>query len=288
LQRLSVGGQATLYTAKTEATADEALPQGLIIKVYHPWWPDLESVVQDEMACLSRLRSLLHGRTIEGWQLHVPTVLYRSRQPHAIVMSSVPGRSVAWHLKTAGVLDRLLWESVSRAAIGALEEFWADGCSLYGDLNFHNLLCDPASRQLSFVDPGKPDEAWLCPGVARQWFPASRDLAYLLYSVASAVRSTLGKPGYRRRQVWLAEHALRVVLNQHTSADRAALLDEIEACARLHLATIEVSRSLAGCWRAFVRRSAAETLASMLHRLRAGETSQVQTDCAPVAQEVSR
>ena len=43
-----------------------------------------------------------------------------------------------------------------------------------------------------------PEGDYLCEGVTKLWYPASRDLAYMLFEVAVSVKSGLGDRSARR------------------------------------------------------------------------------------------
>ena len=112
---------------------------------------------------------------------------------------------------------------------------------------------------LSFVDPGMPEPSYLCDEVDRRVYPASRDLAYLMFDVATSERLWFGRPAARRRQRELADRVVHACLGGiGSAAAKAALLDEVDACARVHLRRIKASWSLAGTWRRLSRGSPPE------------------------------
>ena len=74
-----------------------------------------------------------------------------------------------------------------------------DSCRRYGDLSFNNILCDVVVKSLSFVDPGGQENGLHC-DVTGRWYPASHDLAYLLYDTGATVKDTLGNPRARWRK----------------------------------------------------------------------------------------
>src|SRR5207245_11795585 len=99
-----------------------------------------------------------------------------------------------------GVLPAEATEAIARTVGAALERCWSVEARIHGDLNFDNLLCDVEGRCLSFVDPGVLDSASLCSEVGRRWYPASRDLAHLLYETGVTVKRMFGNAGARRHQ----------------------------------------------------------------------------------------
>jgi hypothetical protein len=149
-----------------------------------------------------------------------------------------------------------------------LRKYWDGAARIYGDLDFNNILCDPPASTVCFIDPGMPEKAYECSAMPRRWYPASRDLAYVLYDVATSVRSVVGRPRVRRRRRMLIESMLRQFAGPLASDEqRQSLLAEIHACCSVHLGRINVSWSPAGIGRRAVRRAAERMIGRMLHRL---------------------
>ncbi len=224
--------------------------------------------LRDEFDSLARLHATVDGLVIRGWTIRAPRPLFAAEDSLGVAMTVVPGITLSSLLVRTGRLDRKLFESLAPAVVEAMRVYWSAENRVYGDFHLRNVLCDPATRCLSLVDPGMPGPAWLCPDAPRLWFPASRDLAYLLYYTASAVKLTLGKPVLRRRERWLATRLLDVALNTLAAPEqRGALREEIRACAAAHAAQIRPARSLAGLWRSSVRRVTARYVARVLDSL---------------------
>ena len=252
----------------------------LVIKLYKPRWPQLEAVARDEFESLGRLAERLNGRTIEGWTLATPIPVERCDGPHALVMTWVPGVPLQRILQTDGPLDAEALESISKAIVAAMEVYWPDEPRVYGDINLENIMCDPAERILGFVDPGMPEKSYLCESVSTEWFPRSRDLAYMLFDGCVALRATSTQRG-RSRQSQLLESVLRRFVGQTADANaRERLLNEIRACTRVHLKRIRVSHSPASLWRIILRRSLARSIDGILERL-ALEKPQRMDDVRP-------
>ncbi len=240
----------------------------LVVKVYKPAARSSAEVVRGQFASLSQCHARLNDRTLHGWKINAPAPLYHCEQPLALVMTRVPGASLTSCLKTSAVSAEAL-DSIARAVVGAMERFWSADAQIHGDLNFDNILCDPAAGILSFVDPGILESAFLCDGVSKRWYPASRDLAYLLYDTGVAVKKTLANPAARRRQERLAEGVLRVFLERAGSAgEKTSLLDETQACVRVYLNQLRVSSSPRGVWHLLLRRIASHRIEAILARLR--------------------
>jgi hypothetical protein len=189
--------------------------------------------------------------------------------PLALVMTMVPGRPLTSLLCDADNMTTEVLDTAPRAIVAAMERCWSVG-QLHGDLNFDNTLCDIANRSLSFVDLGLPTNSFLLgDDVPRRWYPASHDLAYMLYDTGVRVKSTVGNPKARLRQKLFAESILRAFIETIGSfEEKQRLLDEIEACARVHLKALCSSSSLA-LWRMIVKKIAARRVDAILLRLRA-------------------
>jgi hypothetical protein len=241
----------------------------LVVKLYKSGGRQSVEVVRYQFESLSRLHAQLNGTTARGWKIDSPVPLYRCEQPLALVMTMVPGKPLKHCLRTADPVVAAALESIADAVIAAMERYWSTDGGLYGELNFDNILCDVSRRSLSFVDPGSLDSVFRCDTVTRQWYPASRDLAYLLFDIETSIRKTIGNPGARHRRKWLAEKILRAfVLRNGPDYRTQCLLDEIGACARMHLKRIEASWSPRGIWRLFVRQTASHRIDQILGRLR--------------------
>jgi hypothetical protein len=184
-------------------------------------------------------------------------------------MTRVSGKPLKSCLRTANQVTAEALESIADAVIAVMERYWLADGGLYGELNFDNILCDVSQKSLSFVDPGSLEKVFLCDTVSRHWYPASRDLAYLLYDIETSVRATIGNPGARQRQKCLAEKILRAFVKRTGPGYwNQCLLDEIGACAQMHLKRIRASWSPRGIWRLFVRQTASRSIDEILGRLR--------------------
>ena len=175
-------------------------------------------------------------------------------------MTPVPGVPIATLIRQGEFADEL-HASVVRAITATLERFWAQSGRLYGDLNFRNILCDPATKTLSFLDCGIPEQAWLCDDVRKLWFPASRDLAYLLFSAAAEWKRSLGRPQARQCELQLASAVITEFMRGIDSPGRReSALYEIMACADEHLSWLRRSWSPRGLWRTLVKLRAEQSI----------------------------
>jgi hypothetical protein len=274
-QQLSEGAQASIFSVRRhDGQPVWQANYELIVKLYKPVaWQEV-GLVRGQFESLARLHARLHDCHCNGWKICVPAPLYQGEDPLAVVMTVVPGQSLNCCLERPGRLPPELLGTIAETVVVAMQRCWC-AAQIHGDLNFDNILCDVAARSLSFVDPGVIEDDFLCESVSRRWFPASRDLAYLLYDTGVTVKRTFANPGARQRQQTLSELVLRAFLKKIDPDEKHGLLDEVQACARVHLKRLRASWSLRGVWHLFLRRIAAYRIDQILGRLRAsGRTSQ--------------
>jgi hypothetical protein len=266
VRRLAEGLQARLFSVRAQHDADE-----LVVKAYRGEGPEERRAARDEFECLRRLHDRLDGTTRHGWTIRCPRPLHFCDRSLALVMTRVPGRTLSWHLARGGGPPPQVLDSISLAINSCLTRYWSGEPRLYGDLILNNVLCDLPSRTLSLVDPGMPERFYLCEAAPRAWYPASRDLAFLLFWTASLIRPSILHPILHARQKRMATRIVRTFVDDLGSdARRREATAEIEACARLHLGRIRVSASPGGLWRRFVRGAATRTIDRMLRELRGG------------------
>jgi O-antigen/teichoic acid export membrane protein len=271
VEPLNEGAQASVFAVRTQDRQPvwRTYPD-VVVKVYKAAARHQAGVVRDQFRSMSAWHARLEGSTINGWRIHAPVPLYQCDQPSALVMTWVPGRSLNACLETAGQVTPETLDSIATTIVAVMERCWSNDAQTHGDLNFDNILCDLATRSLAFVDSGAADTLCLCEDVSRPWHPAARDLAHMLYETEVRLKRTLGNPGARRRQRSLAERVLRGFLERVGPAERRnGLLDEIQACAQIHLNTLRPSWTPRGVWRRLVRAIATDRIHETLAALRA-------------------
>jgi hypothetical protein len=271
---LGEGAQAETYSirARDRRPSPEADPD-LVFKLYRAAVPGPGFAAADEFDALARLHATLNGRVIGGWRVRTPEPLFLGDSPAGLIMTRVPGRSINAYLAEAGGPRTQVLASLADAVAVALGSYWRGSGRIYGDIDFNNILIDPESRTLSFVDPGMPGEEYLCEAATRDWFPASRDLAYMLFEVAVSVRLYLGNRVARRCQAGLIEAiVLAFAEGIGLGAERHRLLDEIHACTRIHLARIRAGWTPTGAWRLFLKGHASRSLGRTIRKLKTTAT----------------
>jgi O-antigen/teichoic acid export membrane protein len=279
VERLDEGAQAIVYAVTSQSRQPVwQAHRSLVIKLYKPSAAPNVELVRTQLETLSRLHAVVDGRTINGWKISTPAPLYVCVSPLALVMTMVPGKPLTSLLDNADNMTPEVFDYAPRAVVAAMERCWSVG-QLHGDLNFDNILCDIANRGLSFVDLGPPTNSFLLgDDVPRRWYPASHDLAYMLYYTGARVKSTIGNPKARLRQKLFAESILRAFIETIGSfEEKQRLLDEIEACARIHLKSL-CSSSPRELWRMIVKKIAARRIDAILLGLRAQLSHLDRTD----------
>lgn len=257
LRRIGTGVQAHIFEAASAA-------RSVVVKLFRPDRPQIAMAVAEEYESLRRLHDVVDGHALDGWHFHTPLPLAISNDPPALVMSKVPGRP----LSEVVADPAFAIEPVARVLAAVVDRYWRADRRIYGDFNLNNILCDPVNRSLSLVDPGMPEDAYVCANCSDRYFPASRDLAYAMFDAATLVRSALFQPALRRRQWAMILALLTAVVEKSGDADsRRAFIAELDACCRSHLARIPVALSPRGLRRVAVRWYAATRMRRMLKRL---------------------
>lgn len=260
IRQIGQGYQAQLFSAqRRKMLVGQPVENEVVVKLYK------ETVAADRHACLSEkcglevLTDLLPSNVCGEWSIRSPALLYASDNPLALVMSSLPGIPLdVWlHSHAPSKAEAV---SMVDAILASLQVLWSQGF-MYGDLNLKNILYDATQRNLSFIDPGLPAEYYSCAEVAQQWYPMSRDIAYLLFSVAVSVKSTLRNLAARKRQQrFVALLMGRYFESIQTRQQRLSLLDEVRSCIETHLRELDCSWSPSGIWRQLVKRIAHSSL----------------------------
>lgn len=275
VERLGSGKQSWVFLCRQfKDDSDPHGPRELVVKLYRAAALEDVRVIDREYVAAQLLHQWLDGARLENWTTLAPAPLLNSRDPAALVSTWVPGRPLSEVLRSPGEVTPDAIDLIARVLVGSLHLFWERSGAIYGDLNLKNVLTDLSARTLALVDAGAPRRVYECEAAPRQWYPASRDLAYLLYDTATAIRATAFRPGLRRRQLRLVEAVLSCYLDEFCApSQRSSAVDEIRQCAHIHLGRIACTGGPAGGWRSMVRKTASGTIDTTLARLRAGGAS---------------
>lgn len=269
INKIGSGDQANVYEAVCEiGGTDISVCHGsVVVKLFRPDRPEVATAVAEEFESLRQLHALLDDLTIDGWRIRIPKPVRMCQQPPAIIMTKVPGRPL--NALLAETAENSTADAISHVLVSALERFWADGRRIYGDFTLSNVLCDPENREISLVDPGMPEKSYECPEIARRWYPASRDVAFMIFDAATSIRQNIGHPILRRHQWQMLVQMLKTILGKlPTHESRRDFLAEVDACSRIHLKHIAVSCSLSGGRHFLVRCIASLRMRLLFARLR--------------------
>jgi O-antigen/teichoic acid export membrane protein len=271
VEQLNEGCQAIVYAVRSQNRQPAwQTDRSFVVKLYKPAAAPTIELVRTQFEALTRLHASVNGRIINGWKISAPAALYVCESPLALVMTMVPGRKLNSCLDTGENVTPEMLESASHAVVTVMERYWWIDSQLHGDLNFDNILCDIVGRDLSFVDLGALENCFFYDGVTKRWYPSSYDLAYMLFDTGVAVKNTIGRPGALLRRQMFAHGVLRAfILTIGPFEEKQRMLDEIHACAREHLKTLDLSWSPRGLWCVLLKQIASRRIDAMLGRLKA-------------------
>ena len=268
LRPLGQGKQGRILGASRPEDGQPDRRRELVVKLYRPVMT--RAAVHAQFDALRALHSTLNGRVLGGWRIMVPTPLLTCDAPLALVMTRVPGRSL-WHsLASPAPSDAVDVGCVAQAIARAMAELWSAG-QTYGDLNVDNVLCDPASRTLSFLDPGNPSEM-----LHEAWTSPSQDLAYFVFEASTSLRRALSHPRAEAQLRLVTADVVRAVLSGIPAlSERRQLLEHMRDTTQNLLGSLESSWTPRGLWRALVRQVGLRRVASL--------TAALQTEIELVA-----
>jgi tRNA A-37 threonylcarbamoyl transferase component Bud32 len=234
----------------------------LAVKLYKPASATNLEVVKREFEAQSRLHSAVDGRSINGWKICAPAPLYVSELPLALVMTRVTGRNLELSLTTD---DNSTLESAARTVVAAMKNYWSAG-QLHGDLSLRNILWDTRARTLSFVDVDVLVTTCAPDDITKEWYPASYDLAGMLYDLGVDIKNT-GRLVLLRKQMF-AESVLRAFLSTiGPSQERLRLLEEVQTYAQAELSKLDFSWSMRGLYHVLQRQIASRRIDRLLASL---------------------
>jgi O-antigen/teichoic acid export membrane protein/tRNA A-37 threonylcarbamoyl transferase component Bud32 len=236
VEQLAEGVEANIYRVRCR---DRHLPlwqtyRSVAIKLYKPWLsPDIKQV-RRQFESLSQLHATLDGSTFNGWKISIPAPLHICESPLALVTSMVPGQRLATALE-CGSLPSDVSRSLPHAIVATMNRLWSKRL-FHGDLTLDNILCDVEARRLSFVDAGTRRACSFGDDFSSAWDPPSHDLVHMLYDTAVSGLSTIVSPVACFRKRMFTEAVVRAFVETIGSRERRlSQLEEIRACARLHL-----------------------------------------------------
>jgi O-antigen/teichoic acid export membrane protein len=266
VEKLGEGYQAHVCAARSPS--DEANCRKspfLVVKLYKPMAELSQQFVRDQFSALARLHAVANNRIIEGWTLLIPEPQYLCDSPPALVMTWVPGENFEQCLQSGDHITPEALKTAARAVAAALKSYWSLG-QPYGELAASNMLGDVPGRTISFIDLGVGPAFQFPRDTSCRWYPASQDLAYLLYDLGTAIE--LGNHSARVRKEMFVIEIVRAVFDRiECLEEKRQLLLEIRFYLRAHLDTLEVSWSPQGVWHGIIRRFASRRIEQILAEL---------------------
>jgi hypothetical protein len=268
ISRLGEGDEAIVFEVRVEyGTIPGRQPPPMAVKLYKSAAVPTVDLVQHQFAALSECNRALVGHSAGGWTVSMPTPLFVSIAPPALVMTAVQGKPIfqGWEQGNRRPLQDL--GSCARAVVSALERLWAQGIQ-HGDLNLENILCDVPGKAISFIDPSEPTAFGDTERMEDPLYCASCDLGHLLYEEATNVRPFIGRPGLRKHRWMFIETILCAQLETiDCLAAKLSLVAHIRSFGRANLAMMRFSWSPQGLWRICVKTIAARQIDRMANHL---------------------
>ena len=234
----------------------------LAVKLYKPDGSAGAEAARRQFEAQARLHLAIDGKIVDGWKIRAPQPLYVSTSPAALVMTMVAGTDLNKSFVTGSGPSSDIFESAARALVTVMRPYWAAG-NLHGDLSLHNILWDPSDRVLSLVDVDTSAGGSIRDGVAKEWYPASLDLAGILYDVGTNIRTV--DPRVMSRKRIFAESVLLAFLTTVDAAEeKRRLIEEVRAFARAELEALHLPWSPRGLYRLLQQRIATRRIDRLL------------------------
>jgi hypothetical protein len=263
IRQIGEGFHAKIYAVGS--AAGHPLFQGhrnLIVKLYKPDGSDGADAARRQFDAQAGLHSSLDGKTVDGWKIRAPLPLHVSASPPALVMTLATGTNLSESLAEENGPSPEIIESAARALISVMRPYWAAG-RLHGDLSLHNILWDPADRVLSLVDVDTSASLPIREGLAKEWYPASLDLAGVLYDVGTDIR-TANPRVISRRRIFAESVLIAFLAAIEAPEEKRRLIEEVRAFARAELKSLDLPRAPRGLYRLLQRHIATRRIDRLL------------------------
>jgi O-antigen/teichoic acid export membrane protein len=243
----------------------------LVVKLYKPDGAAGADRARRQFDAQARLHSAVHGKMVDGWKIFAPLPLYESASPPALVMTIAAGMNLSESFAHGNDLPFEMLDSAARAIVTVMQPYWADG-RLHGDLSLKNILWDPADRVLSLIDVDTSAGISVRDGLPKEWYPASLDLAGVLYDVGTDIRTADRRVVSRKRM--FAESVLSAFLTTvDAPEEKRRLIEEVRAFVRAELEALDLSWSPRGLYRLLQRHVATRRIDRLLARVLASARS---------------
>jgi tRNA A-37 threonylcarbamoyl transferase component Bud32 len=243
----------------------------LVVKLYKSDGPAGADKARRQFDAQAQLHLAVDGKTADGWKTCAPLPLHVSASPPALVMTMAAGTNLNKSLANGSDPPPEMLDSAARAIVAVMRPYWAAGL-LHGDLSLHNILWDPADRVLSLIDVDTSAGASVRGGVPKEWYPASLDLAGVLYDVGTDIR-TADRRVVSRKRMFAESVLLAFLTTVDAPEEKRRLIEEVRACARAELEALDLPWSPRGLYRLLQRRIATRRIDRLLARVLADEPS---------------
>lgn len=269
IRSLGEGRHGKIYAVRSRGSGP--LWQGhrdLVVKLYRLDGPAGADTARRQFDAQAWLHLAVDGKTAEGWKTRAPLPLYVSASPPALVMTMAAGTNLDKSLARGSDPPPETLDSAARAIVTVMRPYWAAG-HLHGDLSLRNILWCPADRVLSLIDVDTSAGVSVRNGVPKEWYPASLDLAGVLYDVGTDIRTADRRVVSRKRA--FAESVLLAFLTTVDAAEgQRRLIEEVRAVARADLEALDLPWSPRGLYRLLQRHVATRRIDRLLARVLAG------------------
>jgi O-antigen/teichoic acid export membrane protein len=237
----------------------------LVVKLYKPDGPDAADAARRQFDAQARLHLAVDGKAVDGWKICAPLPLYASASPPALVMTIAAGTNLSKSLAHGSDLPFEMLASAARAIVAVMRPYWVAG-RLHGDLSLNNILWDPADRVLSLIDVDTSAGVSVRDGVPKEWYPASLDLAGVLYDVGTDIR-TADRRVVSRKRMFAESVLLAFLTTVDAPEEKRRLIEEVRAFARAELEALDLPWSPRGLYRLLQRRVATRRIDRLLARV---------------------
>jgi O-antigen/teichoic acid export membrane protein len=264
IRPLGEGFQGRIYAVGSRES--RPLWQGyrdLVVKLYNA--PAGADTARRQFDAQARLHLAVDGKTVDGWTTRAPLPLYVSASPPALVMTMAAGTDLNKSLADGSDPPPEMLESAARAFVAVMRPYWAAG-RLHGDLSLHNILWDPADRVLSLIDVDTSAGVSARDGVPKEWYPASLDLAGVLYDVGTDLR-TADRRVVSRKRIFAESVLLAFLTTMDAPEEKRRLIEEVRGFARAELKALDLPWSPRGLYRLLQRHVAKRRIDRLLARV---------------------
>lgn len=248
---LASGGQAAVSMLSCEDGTQWAA------KRYKLANPIARYSAQDEWTKLTELKGT--ELTSAGWSRVVPAVLPLNESPLELIEQWFHGDQL---VRKWGQMSEHLSTSLVSALAAWLLEIWFDRFVQIGDFRFSNILVNCEMRQLCLVDVGLPAPEYAALHLASPYTPASRDLGYLVFTMASERYSWLHWRDAKLNEA-IGEQLLAVLLPQ-LSEHHGHIRKQVRPVANFFLRRTIKGRGIRRCIRVLKQRLVAYRLERVL------------------------